>query len=426
MPLTTAEAEAEIHRLQAMYAELNANHRESQLRLTTLSNQAQPRGRNRARTHSQSRRRTRSPSETPSVEQDDCDTSPPPRRNKRRLAAAEKLSEEDLANVKGLGRRIGVTTALWLRPNLFRAKEDPNFNIANRYLNENSKRLGQLSDIREELPEPWDQQIHRLAVQHALQDGISEARSRMRKRVIQDAILPIFGRRAAMLKQRGKVSEDKEFRLFSGYKPKGTANVVQPHFSVFQAPCLNIHSPLAHNGYESGDEYKFDGTEEFNLSLTWLRNPQLIRIHVAIFEGADALEQFNHGHAEVRVGTSSVGKMYEIDHATPHTIATCAVLSLYAYSGDVTLNELGRSGINYRKSYDRIAQYLQSGLDKKKKSVVLLFKHWDETIYPSKATMYGTKHGSRKDGDEEFELQMALLNDNEEVSSEDESEALDE
>ena len=80
----------------------------------------------------------------------------------------------------------------------------------------------------------------------------------------------------------------------------------------------------------------------------------------------------------------------------------------WALSGDDTLQDVGsRTGINYFKDFEEYLTILETGLRRKKKSVLNIIKEWDEKIFPNSES--SLVKGKKKDEGSGLRKAMDLL-----------------
>jgi hypothetical protein len=64
-------------------------------------------------------------------------------------------------------------------------------------------------------------------------------------------------------------------------------------------------------------------------------------------------------------------------------LLTVSLQARWALSSDGSLQEVGSStGIQYFKDYDEYLTVLETGLRRKKKTIVTIFREWDAKIFP--------------------------------------------
>ncbi|KAL1699104.1 hypothetical protein EV121DRAFT_273959, partial [Schizophyllum commune] len=78
-----------------------------------------------------------------------------------------------------------------------------------------------------------------------------------------------------------------------------------------------------------------------------------------------------------------VMKMYRIRHITPHAIANAGMLTVWLFSCDVTLSEIGDvTTINYLQYYESYLELILKGLNMRLPSIRGLIRAWDAAIFP--------------------------------------------
>jgi hypothetical protein len=81
----------------------------------------------------------------------------------------------------------------------------------------------------------------------------------------------------------------------------------------------------------------------------------------------------------------------------------------WALSGDDTLQEVGFStGINYFKDFEEYLTILETGLRKRKKSILNIIREWDEKIFPNSDSSLVLR-GKKKDEGTTLKKAMDLL-----------------
>jgi hypothetical protein len=80
----------------------------------------------------------------------------------------------------------------------------------------------------------------------------------------------------------------------------------------------------------------------------------------------------------------------------------------WALSGDDTLQDVGsHTGINYFNDFEEYLTILETGLRRKKKSVLNIIKEWDEKIFPNSES--SLVKGKKKDEGSGLRKAMDLL-----------------
>ncbi|KAJ6555671.1 hypothetical protein DFH09DRAFT_1318072 [Mycena vulgaris] len=82
----------------------------------------------------------------------------------------------------------------------------------------------------------------------------------------------------------------------------------------------------------------------------------------------------------------------------------------WAASADANLSACGaQTGINWHGDLEKYIQYLQSGLDKRKASVLHLFRKWDELFFPESETSLAGKNADDDRAEHAMKDVMDLL-----------------
>ena len=116
---------------------------------------------------------------------------------------------------------------------------------------------------------------------------------------------------------------------------------------------------------------------------------------------------------------SSTGMCYELDHVWEnHTYELSQ--SRWALSADDCLQGVGaNTGINYGRDFEEYLEILMTGLQKKKKSILNVFRQWDHVIFPnSDSSLVGN---ADKDTSRGLKAALMMLEDDEEEEEEDET-----
>lgn len=137
------------------------------------------------------------------------------------------------------------------------------------------------------------------------------------------------------------------------------------------------------------------------LLLNVSRNSPAIdfQVFVAIIRGPTAAKELMNG-IQSNPKTDTMARKHGIRHTTPGAIAGSVVLvrvtnasftqtyslsqSRWALSADDCLQSVGaNTGINYGRDFEEYLEVLMTGLQKKKKSVLNIFRQWDQVIFPN-------------------------------------------
>ncbi|KAJ7622627.1 hypothetical protein DFH06DRAFT_1340806 [Mycena polygramma] len=102
-----------------------------------------------------------------------------------------------------------------------------------------------------------------------------------------------------------------------------------------------------------------------------------------------------------------------LDHSTVGSAP--GILTRWVASADFHLAAKGaQTGINWKADLENYVEYLQTGLDQRKASVLRIFREWDELFFPDSET--GLAGDGARDAHHEKEKQNTtdLLRDDEE------------
>lgn len=166
----------------------------------------------------------------------------------------------------------------------------------------------------------------------------------------------------------------------------------------------------------------------------FLWNWIVVQIYVALIRGPRAAKHFMNGEL-VYPHTETMARIHNIRNITPGAIATCSVLVSYFYlchhlwfnilyqarwalSADDVLQEVGSStGINYFNDLEEYLNILETGLRRKKKTILNIIREWDRKIFPNSDSSLVVKE-KKKDENSGLKRAMDLL----EADSEEEDE----
>ena len=94
-------------------------------------------------------------------------------------------------------------------------------------------------------------------------------------------------------------------------------------------------------------------------------------------------------------------------------LPTVLLQARWALSSDVSLQEVGsRTGIRYFQDYEEYLTMLETGLRRRKKTIVNIFKEWDTKIFPeTDSSLAGAKPSEDDHGD--LKVLMESIDDDE-------------
>jgi len=82
--------------------------------------------------------------------------------------------------------------------------------------------------------------------------------------------------------------------------------------------------------------------------------------------------------------TDCMARKHGIRNITPGAIAGSVILSRWALSSDDFLQSVGNNtGINYARDFEEYLEILVRGLQKKKRSILNVFREWDRVVFPN-------------------------------------------
>ncbi|KAJ7687005.1 hypothetical protein B0H17DRAFT_1136513 [Mycena rosella] len=255
---------------------------------------------------------------------------------------------------------------LWLpagkEDEIWGTKEQEDFNILDRFGEEDqpaNKTQGALRDIYAVVPEDYrDAKDFNDWIPAAFLHGMSDQRSFTVNRLRSHPDL--FD---CTTKQLSSQEGRREFRKLIGYRP------TKKNPDKFYYDSTNV--PILHKDYaEKYDPAKFFLHE--NLFIT----------HAAITRGPATAAAMKSGHPPPKV--QSVTNLWGLRRTEPGMVAAAAVWLRYVYSVDDTFGPTGAvSGIEWQEDFEYYLQLLTEGLQKKKPSILNVFRVWDQKFYPN-------------------------------------------
>jgi hypothetical protein len=122
--------------------------------------------------------------------------------------------------------------------------------------------------------------------------------------------------------------------------------------------------------------------------------------------------------------TETIARIHSIRNTTPGAIATCAILvhsgsvlqplfftdsllqARWALSSDVSFQEVGSStGIRYFQDYEEYLTMLATGLRRRKKTILNIFREWDAKIFPETDSSLA---GAKRSKDDQANLKVMM------------------
>ncbi|KAJ7108278.1 hypothetical protein C8R44DRAFT_680410, partial [Mycena epipterygia] len=108
-------------------------------------------------------------------------------------------------------------------------------------------------------------------------------------------------------------------------------------------------------------------------------------IFAAIVRRVSAVALLKDGRSPI-VQAETNDQIWGLQHTTPGDIAASAIAGRFALSADESLRENGTAtGINWAADYEMYLKYLTTGLDKRKASVLKIFRVWDDIFFPGRS-----------------------------------------
>ncbi|KAJ7646323.1 hypothetical protein DFH06DRAFT_997636, partial [Mycena polygramma] len=107
--------------------------------------------------------------------------------------------------------------------------------------------------------------------------------------------------------------------------------------------------------------------------------------------------------------------LWNLDHSIVGSVAAIGILMRWVASADLHLTAKGaQTGINWQADLEDYIEYLQTGLEQRKASVLRIFREWDEIFFPDSETSLAGDGASDKDHEKEKQSVMDLLREDEE------------
>ncbi|KAJ7853017.1 hypothetical protein B0H14DRAFT_2354529 [Mycena olivaceomarginata] len=298
------------------------------------------------------------------------DTAPKRGRKKRKVLAGG--SEDETKEIKHLAHKFVITKMMWISDLAHTVNTDVNdqYNPLERFENRGSKIQGELADLLDILPAKFHGDVMR-------SDWLIKLRSNSAGRVRPQCGTKIFDCTAADL-------------------------ATPESATIFNVEILHKH----YNGSLDVD--------------TVFRGPKLHLVFACVTRGPAAGKAMKITGTPTQATGKCVAQLWGLRHSTPGSIAACAILARWAVSADIELTPRGaETGINWQADLEKYIKYLQNGLDKRKASVLRIFREWDEIFSPDTDSSLGANGNGGGDAEKQMQDAMDLLNaDEEEVPAE--------
>ncbi|EGO28575.1 hypothetical protein SERLADRAFT_406065 [Serpula lacrymans var. lacrymans S7.9] len=295
--------------------------------------------------------------------------------------------------IKGLGHQFEITHALWLHEptKTFQTTIDDEYDKLDRFGSTAAKVQGQLRDILDIVPATYHGDLPNHWLGRSFRDGMQEQRSNT----------------ATRLRSRGATifnCTEEDLRI----SRKRCAKFSEDIGRVENANGTSTYHPwnvsVLHRDYKG----RFDIQTVFLNPILQKPTKQTMS---CIIRGPASVIAMNEGESSRAArNNETMDLKWGLNHTTPGMVAASAVLACWALSPDECLKEKGNeSGIRWHDDFDNYLEYLLSGLQKQKKSVLNIFREWDQVLFPN------TSHGlagqlSNTDRDQLMQSVMAALN----------------
>ncbi|KAJ7120387.1 hypothetical protein C8R44DRAFT_877817 [Mycena epipterygia] len=119
----------------------------------------------------------------------------------------------------------------------------------------------------------------------------------------------------------------------------------------------------------------------FVIDIVFL-NPKLHLVFGTIVRGVSAVPLLKAGKSPT-VHAETNDQIWGLQHTTPGDIASSAIAARFAVSADDSLRENSTAtGINWAADHEMYVKYLTTGIEKRKASVLKIFRVWNEIFFP--------------------------------------------
>ncbi|KAJ7215966.1 hypothetical protein GGX14DRAFT_391637 [Mycena pura] len=305
-------------------------------------------------------------------------------------SGGEEEKETPAEKATAAGRKYAIVHGLWLTSTpkkILQTKQDDRYREESRFTNLKNKMQGEMRDVRETLPEDIQPSIGRAWLIRAYRTGMQEQRSNTSSR-IRNNINEVF-------EDHLQEYIDGPVRVRDVAKRTGWTNLIggkrnaekKMEYNIFDAAVLHADMSNTHN------------------TNTFLKNKLPMHIAAAILYGRQKALALAAGTASATSGTV-MKDIHQITHTTPGLAANASMLTLWALSADVELKPAGQqTGISWQETQEHLVVYLTNGLRKRMRSVIDIFRVWDEELFPHTETSLGGAMGT---GTSSHGLQSAL------------------
>ncbi|KAJ7657160.1 hypothetical protein DFH06DRAFT_1409273 [Mycena polygramma] len=148
---------------------------------------------------------------------------------------------------------------------------------------------------------------------------------------------------------------------------------------------------------------------------TVFRGEKLHLTFAAVTLGPKAVTALKKTGKPTPASGKTMSHLWNLDHSTVGSVAAIGILTRWVASADLHLTAKGaQTGINWQADLEDYIEYLQTGLDQRKASVLRIFREWDEIFFPDSETSLAGDGASDEDHEKEKQCVMDLLREDEE------------
>ncbi|KAL1739190.1 hypothetical protein HDZ31DRAFT_77775, partial [Schizophyllum fasciatum] len=310
---------------------------------------------------------------------------------------ASEVHGPDIEALEKAGRKMFVVGAPWIPKDLLDDRSDPVFDAGSRFDSKAMMREGLLHDALLCIPDHLRNEVHHQPLlRKAFLYGLNTLRRGTRTRLrteIESAIVALVsdhveGGLSTSDLSNSEVRYDK-LRHLIGYNEQTKA------YDNWDVAVL--HGNWARTFSRESREHLF-------------LNRLPMTIYVAIIRGKGAARAFAEPKKKLPVAsTDCQNKIFALDKVAPGSIATCLMLvskhvpiaahahstkARWLLSADDNLQMTGqRTNVNYMAVYEEYLQKLLTGLDKKQKQILDVFRHWNAEFFPNFKSTDATDDG---------------------------------
>ncbi|KAJ7805215.1 hypothetical protein B0H13DRAFT_2488967, partial [Mycena leptocephala] len=143
-------------------------------------------------------------------------------------------------------------------------------------------------------------------------------------------------------------------------------------------------------------------------------------VFASVTRGPAACKAMKNTGVPTQATGKCVSQLWALRNTTPGVIAACAILTRWAVSADIELTPRGtETGINWQADLEKYIKYLQNGLDKRKASVLRIFRERDDIFFPETDSSFAANGNGGDEAEKQLQDAMDLLDaDEEEVPAE--------